>query len=219
MTTNRLLAGVLAGLIFAGMGVAVAAETKPVSKVSLEARLGAMGQDPKALETAVKSGKKVATFCANCHGEGGNSSKSEIPNLAGQNPAYLLEQVKKFADGRRRNEFMQGMIKAMSDEEKVNAVAYFSGQEVKPHPAPNLALANRGKELFFKICQRCHGEQGRGNEKFPRLAGQQPEYLTLSLKRYRDGTGERIDPFMAANTKNLSDADINSLVAFVSGMK
>lgn len=221
MTTNRLLAGVLAGFIVAGMGAAVAAEIKPVSvsKVSLEARLGAIGQDPKALETAIKSGKKVASFCANCHGESGNSSRPDVPNLAGQNPAYLLEQVKKFADGRRRNDFMQGMIKAMNDEEKVNAVTYFSSQEVKPHPIANPALASRGKDLFYKICWRCHGEQGRGNEKIARIAGQQPEYLTLSLKRYRDGTGERIDPFMAANTKNLTDADINALVAFVSGMK
>lgn len=220
MSTNRFISALLGGLLLsASMGAALAAEIKPVSKVSLEARLGAIGQDPKALETAIKSGKKVASFCGNCHGEGGNSSKPDVPNLAGQNPAYLLEQVKKFADGRRRNVFMEGMIKAMSDEEKVNAVAYFSRQEVKLHASPSPALTSHGKDLFFKICWRCHGEQGRGNEKIPRIAGQHPEYLMLSLKRYRDRTGERIDPYMAANTENLTDADIKSLVAFISGMK
>lgn len=214
---KRLFAGFLASVLVSG--VAVAAEPRSAAKVSLEERLGVLMQDAAAMQAATKAGRKVTLFCANCHGEGGNSSKPDIPNLAGQNPAYLLEQVKKFADGRRRNEFMQGMIKAMSDEEKVNAVVYFSSQSVKPHASSNPALAGHGKELFFKVCQRCHGEQGRGNDKIARIAGQQPEYLTVSLKRYRDGTGERIDPFMAANTKNLHDADIDALVAYISGMK
>lgn len=219
MTTNRLLAGALAGLIAAGMGAAVAAETRVAPKVSLEARLGAMSQDPKAMEAGIKAGKKVASFCFNCHGNSGNSARPDVPNLAGQHPAYLLEQMKKFSDGRRRNVFMEGMIKAMSDEEKVNTVAYFASQEVTPHAVANPALASHGKDLFYKICWRCHGNEGRGNEKIARIAGQQPEYLTLTLKRYRDRTGERIDPFMAASTEKLTDADINSLVAFVSGMK
>lgn len=217
MATKRLFAGLLAG-VFAS-GIAEAAESRGAPRIGLEERLGAVMQDATATQAAIKAGRKVTLFCANCHGEGGNSSNPDVPNLAGQNTAYLLEQVKKFSDGRRRNEFMQGMIKALSDEEKVNAVVYFSAQEVKPHASSNPALASHGKELFFKICQRCHGEQGRGNEKIPRIAGQQPEYLTLTLKRYRDGSGERIDPFMAANTKNLKDAEINALVAFVSGMK
>jgi cytochrome c553 len=219
MTTNRLLAGALAGLIAAGMGAAVAAETRVAPKVSLEARLGAMSQDPKAMEAGIKAGKKVASFCFNCHGNSGNSARPDVPNLAGQHPAYLLEQMKKFSDGRRRNVFMEGMIKAMSDEEKVNTVVYFASQEVTPHAVANPALASHGKDLFYKICWRCHGNEGRGNEKIARIAGQQPEYLTLTLKRYRDRTGERIDPFMAASTENLTDADINSLVAFVSSMK
>lgn len=217
MTSMRLFTVLLAG-IFAS-GLTMAADSKPAAKISLEDRLAVIEKDAKAFETAVKAGKRVASFCANCHGEGGNSEKPEIPNLAGQNHAYLLVQVNKFLDGRRRNDFMQGMMKAMSDEEKVNVVAYFSSQKVKPHPEANPVLAKRGSEYFYKVCQRCHGENGRGNEKIPRIAGQKPEYLMLSLKRYRDGTGERIDPLMAANTKNLTDADIDSLVAFISGMK
>lgn len=218
MTTFRLLAGVVT-IFFAVCTNSVAAEARNAAKFNIEERLSTVMKDAKAMEAAISSGKKVTWFCANCHGEGGNSKSPEVPNLAGQNPAYLLEQVKKFSDGRRRNAFMEGMIKALSDEEKVNIVAYFISQEVLPHAASNSAQARKGHEFFLKICQRCHGEQGRGNEKIPRIAGQQPAYLALTLKRYRDGTGERIDPFMAANTKMLSDDDINSLVAYVSGMK
>lgn len=216
MKMKRLFSSILAGFLVSG--VAAAAEPR-VGKMNLEERLNTVMQDAVATQAAIRAGKKVTLFCGNCHGEGGNSNKPDIPNLAGQNAAYLLEQMNKFVDERRRNDFMQGMIKALNDEEKVNAVVYFSAQEVRPHASSNPALASHGKELYFKVCQRCHGEQGRGNEKIPRIAGQQPDYLTLTLKRYRDGTGERIEPLMAANTRNLKDADINALVAFVSGLK
>ncbi|MDP2829257.1 MAG: c-type cytochrome [Sulfuricellaceae bacterium] len=199
--------------------VSTHAAEKPAAGVSVEQRLQSIMQDTGQKDAAIKAGKKVASFCANCHGNGGTSILPEIPNLAGQNPAYLLVQVDKFKDGRRRNDFMQGMIKALSDEEKVSVVVYYSHQEVKPHSSSDSAQAKRGGELYFKICQRCHGEQGRGNEKIARIAGQQSVYLTSTLKHYRDGTGERTDPLMSANTKKLTDADIGALVAYVSSMK
>jgi cytochrome c553 len=73
--------------------------------------------------------------------------------------------------------------------------------------------------LFFRVCRSCHGETGRGSNKIARLAGQKSEYLVKSLKRYRGGGGERMDPLMAASTKNLADAEINALAAFISTMK
>lgn len=203
---------------------ASAVESKPSSplqaqpKVSAEERMGKLLQDNKALDVAIKAGMKSSFFCANCHGVDGNSASPEVPNLAGQNPAYLLEQIHKFADGRRRNEFMQGMIKVLSEDDKANISAYYASMSVKPGKVANPVLVARGKDLFLKICQRCHGVQGRGSQIIARIAGQKAEYLVLSLTRYRNGTGERIDPYMAANTKNLSDADINALAAYISSM-
>lgn len=187
--------------------------------VDLAARLHEVQSDPKQSEAAYKLGRRVAAVCANCHGEGGNSVKPDIPNLAGQNAAYVLEQVRQFTVGKRRNEFMEGMIKAMNAEEKVGVVLYYTQQEVVHKPATDPALAARGKAYYDRICFRCHGEQGRGSEQFARVAGQQPEYLKLTLKRYRDGSGARIDPLMAANTRGMSDADIAAVVAYVTSMK
>lgn len=200
--------------------VGVAAESKPrLSETALEERLTAVTKDAKATDAAIKAAKNVTFFCANCHGEGGNSNYPDVPNLAGQNPSYLLEQIHKFADGRRRNEFMQGLIKALSDEDKINVSVYYASMNVKPAAAVNKAAVAQGRDLFHRICQRCHGEAGRGNHKIARLAGQKYEYVAKSLKRYRDGTGERIDPLMAANTKNLDDAEIRAVAAFISTME
>ena len=85
----------------------------------LGARVKAVQADPAQFEAAYKLGGKAAAVCALCHGNNGNSLNADIPNLAGQNPAYLLEQLRQFAEGRRRNEFMEGMIKAMDSDEKV----------------------------------------------------------------------------------------------------
>ena len=184
----------------------------------MAARLAELQKNPKLAETVQRNGQKLAAVCANCHGDGGNSTKPDVPNLAGQNLAYLVEQMRRFSDGSRRNEFMEGMIKAMTADEKVGMVLFYAAQPVTPKPPTKPALVARGKEYYGKTCFRCHVEDGRGGEKFARVAGQQPEYLTVTLKRYRVGQGVRTDPLMAANTKLMTDADIDAVVAYVTSM-
>lgn len=174
-------------------------------------RLKAMQAD---ITTAVAAGKKASFFCANCHGEDGNSKYPEVPNLAGQNPAYLLEQIRKFGAGQRKDEFMQGLIKVLSDDERVQIALFYSESKVVPSAADPV-LVKRGKDTFGKLCVRCHGEEARGNETIARLAGQKREYLMVSLKRYRDRTGERIDPLMQIATGPLTDDDIKAVTAYL----
>lgn len=211
-----------AGLLALCMLQPVLAQTataKSRAPVDLSARLQQAQTDPQLGQALLNTGRKVAAVCANCHGEGGNSVKPDIPNLAGQNPAYLLEQVRQFADGRRRDMFMEGMIRALNNDEKVGMVLFYSAQQVAHTPSTNAALAAKGQDLFNKVCFRCHGSDGRGSEQFPRIAGQQVNYLTQTLKRYRSGGGPRAGSVMVSTTKDLSDADIHAVVAFVSSMQ
>ncbi|MDD2714105.1 MAG: c-type cytochrome [Simplicispira sp.] len=193
-------------------------KTHTPAAVDWNARLLQAQADPRLGQTLFTIGLKVAAVCANCHGEGGNSVKPGIPNLAGQNPAYLLEQMAQFADGRRRDMFMEGMIRAMNSDEKVGMVLFYSSQKVVHTPASNAALAAKGQEYFNKSCFRCHGTDGHGSAKFPRIAGQQTNYLRMTLQRYRAGGGTRADSVMVSNAKGMSDADINAVAAFVSSM-
>lgn len=215
--SSWMLAAVLA--LSASAGSAQPAQARASANTDLAARLTQAQMSPQLATELLVKGRRAAAVCANCHGEGGNSVKPEFPNLAGQNPSYLLEQMRLFADGRRRYEFMEGMIKAMTSDEKVGVALFYASQAVTASAPVNPALAAKGKEHFDKICFRCHGQDGHGNNTFARIAGQQSAYLTLTLKRYRGGQGPRNNPLMTDNTRHMTDADIDAVVAYVTSLK
>lgn len=189
-----------------------------VAQQTVQDKLKAIQADPLALRAAIDAGRKVTFFCANCHGENGISKTPEVPNLAGQNPAYLLEQIRKFGAGERKDPFMQGLIKVLKDEERLQAASYYASMSVPPSPS-DAKLAAHGQELFGKLCVRCHGEQARGNEVIPRLAGQKLPYLKLSISRYRDQTGIRNSQLMAIATSSLKDAEIQAIANYLTQLR
>lgn len=67
-------------------------------------------------------------------------------------------------------------------------------------------------------CASCHGMNGKStNPNYPNLAGQKMNYLVKAIKDYRDGS--RKSPLMSSMVSGLSDADIDDLAAFYSGVK
>lgn len=180
----------------------------------LAERLKTVQGDPAALKAAVEAGRKASFFCANCHGETGVSKTQEVPNLAGQNPAYLLEQIRKFGNGERQDAFMQGMIKVLKDEDRLQLALFYAAQPVSPSKADSAQVA-KGQELFRKLCVRCHGEQARGNELYPRLAGQKALYLQTSITRYRDVSGIRNNQLMSIATAPLKNDDIVAVAQYL----
>ena len=184
------------------------------AQTATQDRLKSLASDPVALRAAIDAGKKVSFFCANCHGEDGISKSPEVPNLAGQNPAYLLEQIRKFGSGERKDQFMQGLIKVLKDDERMQIALYYAGTVVPPSRA-DAGQAAQGKALFGKLCVRCHGEQARGNAEIPRIAGQKLPYLQTTITRYRDGTGIRNNQLMSIATSTLKNEDIVAVANYL----
>ena len=199
--------------LWAALGLA-AISGAVLAQPALQERLKGVQADPVALKSAVEAGRKASFFCANCHGENGISKTPEVPNLAGQNPAYLLEQIRKFGSGERKDAFMQGLIKVLKDDERLQIALYYASEAVLPSKAEATQVA-RGKELFAKLCVRCHGEQARGNELYPRLAGQKMPYLQTSIQRYRDGGGIRSNQLMSIATSTLKNDDITAIAYYL----
>ncbi len=195
-------------------------KSPPPAPAAMHERLDQISQDPASLAEAVQRGQKAASVCRHCHGTGGNSVMPDVPNLASQNAAYLLEQMNKFVSGQRKSSaFMEGLIKALPPEDRIDIALYLSRQPVARKPVDAGAQSAAGKQMYDKLCVSCHGANGSGSRKIPRLAGQQGEYVIDSLQRYRSGSGERIDPRMAAYTRNLNDAQIRQLAAYLASLE
>lgn len=72
------------------------------------------------------AGKAKAAICAGCHGPKGISLVPIYPNLAGQQEAYLVSQMKAFRDGTRTNAIMAPMAKMLSDADIDNLAAFYT---------------------------------------------------------------------------------------------
>ncbi len=172
----------------------------------------------------IAMGKERALLCNQCHGDDGNSKKLGVPNLAGQNSEYLLGQIEKFSDGRRKNFVMNALSKNFSRDDKENLAVFYANMKVNITKT-NTQLAKKGQPLYTRMCRGCHGKRGTGRAKYARLAGQQTYYIETTLKQFRDNSkhngksSKRSSAIMEPIVKGLSDDDVKALAAYVSQLK
>ncbi len=86
---------------------------------------GAAGEKPAG---DVAAGKVLAKNCAACHGETGIGSNPAWPNIAGQQPGYLVNVLKAFKAGLRKDPMMAGVSRGLSDTDIANLAAYYTAQ-------------------------------------------------------------------------------------------
>ena len=206
-----------------GMSVNVSAEDADLKQLSTEIQL--KQSTPASEQAAIEAGRERALLCSVCHGKDGNSVKPDVPNLAGQNPVYLLDQIKKFADGRRKNFVMNSLSKNLTSDDKINLAIFYNSMKVKA-ASVDPQLAANGKTPYEQKCSSCHGKQGLGSTQFARLAGQQPAYVVMTLKRFRDNANQngaanskRSSNIMEAIVKQSSDSELESIAAYVAQLQ
>lgn len=85
-----------------------------------------LGLSSSVLAGDAAAGKAKAASCVACHGAAGVSNNPLWPNLAGQQAAYLVKQMKGFRDGNRTDPMMSPMAKPLSDSDIENIAAYYS---------------------------------------------------------------------------------------------
>ena len=97
---------------------------KPARIYLMAALLAGTASTPVlAADSAAARGR--AAQCFVCHGADGLAKVPDAPNLAGQNPAYLVKALKDYRTGKRENEVMSMMAKNLSDEDIALVAAYF----------------------------------------------------------------------------------------------
>ena len=83
----------------------------------------AQGTDPNL-------GRNLAAACASCHGTHGVSLRG-MPSLAGQQRAYLVQQMRDFKTGKRPATVMHQLAKGYTNEQIEALAAYFSAKKAR----------------------------------------------------------------------------------------
>ena len=165
------------------------------------------------------------TVCAACHGVDGNSADPAHPRLAGMDQEYLVRQLRAFADGKRRDETMAGIVAALDPAQFAGLAAYYGTQKPVPGQVKDPQLAAKGRALFedgntdtgLPACAGCHQSDGKGNARFPRLAGQHQAYTLKQLADYKSGR-RATDPLMTTVGKRLSAEEAKALAEYIAGL-
>jgi len=92
----------------------------------------AEGAPATADRAAVEAGKALAKNCAACHGETGVGANAAWPNFAGQKAGYLVNVLKAFRGGLRKDPMMAGVVRGLSDTDINNLAAYYAAQPCQP---------------------------------------------------------------------------------------
>jgi cytochrome c553 len=147
-------------------------------------------------------GEAESADCGSCHGSRGVSHDAMVPNLAGQEPTYLVNAIKAYRDHERSHE---DMVTDISDEQIENIAAFYAIQ-----PAGSLTDSGEELESVVAKCNRCHArDAGESSLAVPSLNGQKRDYLVRVMKQYRDD--DRGSSMMHKMSSGYSDELIEQL--------
>jgi cytochrome c553 len=151
------------------------------------------------------AGEPLSANCGSCHGARGISHDPMVPNLAGQEPNYLVAAIKAYRSHERSHE---DMVTDKSDEEIESIAAFYAVQ--KPEAAGG--QQEIVQDLIAK-CDRCHGPSlGNRIRVIPSLNGQSREYLIRAMKEYRGD--DRGSSMMHKMSSGYSDEMIDAVAAY-----
>ena len=88
---------------------------------------------PAAGAGDAEAGAAKAAVCAACHGQNGISGNPLWPNLAGQQPVYLANQIRAFRDAVRVDVSMQPFVANLTDQDIEDLAAHYASL---PQPCP-----------------------------------------------------------------------------------
>jgi len=163
----------------------------------------------------------LVAVCVACHGAAGIASAEEIPAIAGQNEAYLYESLKNFREGNRPSPQMRGIARELPDAELRELARHFARQPyVRSVQAADPARAERGKEVYVRLCQLCHLDDGKSTTyaDYPLLAGQSLPYMLKEMKLILDKR-RRVEIIKHDMLELVSRPQIEDAIHFFAGQR
>ncbi|OAN19189.1 cytochrome C [Photobacterium jeanii] len=182
-----------------------------------------------------EAGKAKAATCAACHGADGNGIMTQYPKLSGQHPGYLEKQLKEFKLGvtsggkqGRNDPVMSAMAMPLSEQDMADLAAYYASLPISDNTTPESSI-EVGQQLYrygdaergIAACTACHGPRGNGTSLsgFPKISGQNAEYVKLQLEKFRAGQRHNdMNAMMRSVAAKLTDGEITALSQYVGGL-
>ncbi len=179
---------------------------------------------PHTLAGNAQAGAKINSNCIGCHGIPGYKTAfpvvHTVPKISGQNPAYIEAALKAYRSGDRSHPSMVGIAKTLTDQNKADLAAYYSGKGSEKHTPATVKGGNvaAGKQKADAVCAACHGADGIKSidPSYPILAGQYPDYLARALTEYQKGT--RKNAIMAGMAAALTKQEIADVAAYYASL-
>ena len=168
----------------------------------------------------------VERLCMACHGQDGNSLIPSFPKLAGQHPEYLLHEMQEYKNKHRDNEMMSPVVLELSATDMANLAAYFAAQKPVPGTTSEPGLLALGKKIYLDgnsesglpSCDGCHEENGKGSARFPRIAGQNPEYTMEQFHLYATGKRKFGKKVMVTVAERITEQEAKAVAEYIASM-
>jgi cytochrome c553 len=174
-------------------------------------------------------------YCTTCHGPSGQGYRGyyTMPRLAGQQPKYIENQLRAFIEHRRKNAIMANVAHALSPL-MLSALAHHF-RDLDPPPlngGGSSSAVALGKRIFddglpesnVPACSACHGQDAKGQDQIPRLAGQLSDYFYAKLVNWSAERGQNSampdsSAVMGPTSHNLTKSQISAVAAYVGGLR
>lgn len=174
-----------------------------------------------------KAGEGKIAMCIGCHGIPGYQATFpevyKVPMISGQNAKYITASLNAYKKGERKHPTMRGIADSLSDQDIADVSAYYEA-----HGKTEGAAARKAAEPSAKVtellnkggCTACHGADFNKpiDPSYPKIAGQQADYLFVALKSYKaegHATWGRANAIMGGIAKQFSNAELKELANYV----
>ena len=191
----------------------------------------AQAQDKSKADFSASELKAKVDYCKTCHGISGQGFRGSypMPRLAGQQPEYLENQLQAFIDRRRSNPVMFNVAHVLSPQMEKALAEQFKDLNPKPLGGAPRENLSEGRKIYQEgipksdvpPCASCHGDDAKGRDAFPRLAGQLHDYIHKKLTNWDKERGQDKDKpdtsaIMQPIAHNLTDPQIRAVAAYLS---
>jgi len=168
--------------------------------------------------------------CIWCHGTLAQGY-TPAPQLAGQRPQYVENQIAAFRTHARDNplsrQYMWNAVENLDAGAAHDLAAYFStlpakaaGDGKRELVAAGLTIYRDGMpDLNIAACVVCHGPNAEGVRQIPRLGGLAYSYLKRRLEQWAEGYHSAAGPPMPNIAGKLSANQIDALASYLSFVK